>query len=195
MLPVVLHELDSLQTSFQGHQYCLDHTDSCVKMVFQLGKGKVGRLIFDRSMFMDGSSARQPSRLKELWEAGCQMKLLQPKGGPFARMHVKSLMFDKKVLHTGSVNLTHNGHENNKEHMFRITEPTTVAAVVEDFEKDWERAEAVTQPLIDEMLEAAYNRRQQRDKSRSVSRSLSMERPCGRSHSSEHAEMEPDTGN
>ena len=84
---------------------------------------------------------------------------------------------------------------NNKEHMFRITEPTTVAAVIEDFEKDWERAEAVTQPLMDEMLEAAYNRRQQRDKSRSVSRSLSMERPCGRSHSSEQAEIDPDTGN
>ena len=122
------------------------------------------------------------------------MKLLQTKGGPFARMHVKSLMFDKKVLLTGSVNLTHNGYENNKEHMFRITEPTTVAAVIEDFEKDWERAEAVTQSLMDAMLRTADNRRQQRDKSRSVSRSLSMERPCGRSHSSEHAEMKEDTG-
>ena len=152
MLPVVLHELDSLQTSFQGHQYCLDHTDSCVKMVFQLGKGKVGRLIFDRSMFMDGSCARQPPRLKELWEAGCKMRLLQPQGGPYARMHVKSLIFDERVVLTGSVNLTHNGHENNKEHMYRITEPKVLADVKADFETVWEEAEELTSEQIDTML-------------------------------------------
>ena len=185
---MVLHELDGLQASFQGHQYCIDHTDSCIKMVFQLGKGRQGRLIFDQSMFMDGSCARQPPRIKELWDAGCRMKLLRPQGGPYARMHVKSLIFDERVVLTGSVNLTHNGHENNKEHMFRITEPTTVAAVVADFEKDWNEAEELTQQLMNTMLENAEKHKVEREKSRSASRSLSKGRDVYRSLSSERIE-------
>ena len=66
--PVVLHEFDDLQASFREHQYYSDHTDSCVEMVFQIKKGELERLIFDQSIFMDGSCARQPLRLKELWE-------------------------------------------------------------------------------------------------------------------------------
>lgn len=97
MLPVVLRELDSLQVSFQGHQYCTDHIEYCMKLVFHLGKGRQGRLIFDRTMFMESSCARQPQRLKELWDAGCQMKLVKPKGGGFVRMHVKSLIIDGRV--------------------------------------------------------------------------------------------------
>jgi phosphatidylserine/phosphatidylglycerophosphate/cardiolipin synthase-like enzyme len=46
-------------------------------------------------------------------------------------MHAKSLIFDEEVLVTGSVNMTHNGYENNKEHMFRITTPSVVADVLQ----------------------------------------------------------------
>ena len=134
---------------------------------------------------MDSSCARQPQRMKELWEAGCQMKLLKPKGGGFARMHVKSLIIDERVVLTGSVNMTHSGHENNKEHMYRITEPTAVSDVLADFEKDWGEAELLTQQLINTMLENSEKHRRSREKSRSVSRSLSQAPAVSRTLSAE----------
>ncbi len=91
-------------------------------------------------------------------------------------MHVKSLIFDERVVLTGSVNMTHNGHENNKEHMYRIAEPSAVADVVADFEKDLAQAEQVTQKHIETMLaNLERHNKAKREKSRSVSRSLSTE--------------------
>ena len=94
-------------------------------------------------------------------------------------MHVKALIFDSKTLLTGSVNLTHNGLENNKEHMYRISDPSAVVEVLMDFAKEWDRAETVTQELIDDMLERhekrADNRARSKSVSRGVSRSLSSE--------------------
>ena len=54
-----------------------------------------------------------------------------------------ALIFDERVVLTGSVNMTHNGLENNKEHSFRITIPSVVADVAADFEKAWLGAEPV----------------------------------------------------
>ena len=88
-------------------------------------------------------------------------------------MHVKSLIFDERVLLTGSVNMTHNGYENNKEHLYRITEPSLVVDVVADFEKDWSAAEPVTQQHIDTMI-ACWQKKGEK-KNRSASRSLSAE--------------------
>ena len=51
-------------------------------------------------------------------------------------MHAKTLIFDESVLLLGSVNLTHNGFENNHEHLTRSTGPV-VDEVVESFERDW----------------------------------------------------------
>ena len=84
-------------------------------------------------------------------------------------MHAKSFVVDGRVLFTGSVNLTHNGMENNKEHMFRICDPYPVAQVEADFEELWEESEDVDDDMIMKMLET---RRQKEDKpSRSKSRS------------------------
>lgn len=69
--------------------------------------------------------------------------------------------------------MTHNGYENNKEHMYRITEPTTVADVLADFERDWREAELLTQQLIDTMLENSEKHKREREKSCSKSRSQS----------------------
>jgi len=51
-------------------------------------------------------------------------------------MHAKTLIFDESVLLLGSVNLTHNGFENNHEHLTRSTGPM-VDDVVKSFERDW----------------------------------------------------------
>ena len=114
------------------------------------------------------------------------MKVMKPKSGSgFACMHVKTIIFDAQVLLTGSVNITHNGMENNVEHMYRIVEPTCVADVMADFERRWEMAEPVTQCEIDKMISRHSTRedrkdRNQRSRSQSqsrtrVNRSLSTE--------------------
>ena len=91
-------------------------------------------------------------------------------------MHVKCWIFDRKVLLTGSCNLTHNAVENNIEQLLRITTPSVVRKALEDFEKHWDNAIEI--PLSE--LEAnagkqAQEKMNRKQNSRSVSRSLSNE--------------------
>ena len=90
---------------------------------------------------------------------------------------------------TGSVNMTHNGYENNKEHMFRIQEPTVLLQVVEDFEKDWGQSLPLTRQhmamMMDKSEKARQRRSQSRSKSRSETRSTSIEPALHRSLSAE----------
>ena len=100
-------------------------------------------------------------------------------------MHVKTLLFDNEIVLTGSVNMTHNGHENNKEHMYRITEPSAVAAVIADFEADWVAATPVDGKMIRTMNEIRRERKQKNkeasktsgnaDPGKGVRRALSLE--------------------
>jgi len=93
-------------------------------------------------------------------------------------MHVKTMIVDERVVLTGSVNMTHNGLENNKEHLYRITVPTAVAAVVEDFDATWAGAEPVTTEYVDAALAKSAEKAakaKEKLRSKSVSRSLSRE--------------------
>ena len=99
-------------------------------------------------------------------------------------MHVKSLVFDERVVLTGSTNMTHNGHEKNKEHMYRIAHRPTVAEVVADFEKDWKEAMPLTQDLIDSVVAKSLARSEERTRSQSRSRSKARPRSLARSSSS-----------
>ena len=177
MLPTLMQELRGLTSEICGFQYQSDHTECIVQLVVKLTQGVKGRIIFDRSNFLRSSCARQAPRVSELWDAGCEMKVMKPAGGGFACMHVKTLIFDNRVVLTGSVNMTHNGHENNKEHLFRISEPRTVADVLSDFEEEWKEAEPVTEAMITKMLalHAEKKEKKDKDKQRDVSRSLSVE--------------------
>ena len=67
-------------------------------------------------------------------------------------MHAKTLIFDEQTVLTGSVNMTHNGLEKNKETLFRITEPETVREVLADFEATWETASVVSQEQVALMI-------------------------------------------
>ena len=139
---------------------------------------------------MESSCARQAPRMRELWDAGCEIRLMRLPHGAFARMHAKSLIMDERVLLTGSVNMTHNGYENNKEHMFRIPEPSVVSSVVEDFDKDWLEAEPLSHQHMTMMMERSEKAKQRRKKGRSTSRSLSKEPSLHRSLSAELEEVE-----
>jgi len=138
-----------------------------------LQQNKRGRIIFDRSNFFSSSCARQCARVEELFDAGCEMKMVQPKGGGFACMHTKTWIIDGSVVLTGSVNLTHNGLENNKEHLWRITNGSAVQQLIEDFEQCWIEADVVEQKDIDLMKETWSTRAEKRGgRSRSASASL-----------------------
>ena len=178
MWPVMERELDAMQASFDALQYNVDHTACCVKMISKMVGQKVkGRILFDKGNFFESSCARQAPRVKELWDNGCEMKVMKPKSGSgFACMHVKTIIFDAQVLLTGSVNITHNGMENNVEQMYRIVEPTAVADAMTDFEKRWEVAETVTNVEIVEMMSRHYKREERKERSQR-SRSQSQSRP------------------
>ena len=79
------------------------------------------------------------------------------------------LILDAKTVLTGSMNLTHNGLENNKEHLYRLTEPAFVAEVLADFEEEWLTAQRVTDNEIREMLEMSH-KRQEKKREKSMTR-------------------------
>ena len=153
MIPTLCREVEEFKESLYGFQYTLDYTTVFLKLCRKLGAGKTAKFILDRKNFFDSSCARQAPRIKELIDAGAMIKILKPEGSGFACMHAKTLIFDKKVVLTGSVNLTHKGLEHNKEHMLRLTEPGTVADFLRDFEETWEHADTVTSEDLESMLE------------------------------------------
>ena len=77
-------------------------------------------------------------------------------------MHCKTMIIDRRVAITGSVNMTHNGHENNKEHQLRITYPAVVHQLLDDFESDWEASSLVSLELAEAIREAASRKRDER---------------------------------
>jgi len=174
MLPVFLRSIDDMEESFDACQYVCDHTECFMKFLYKLGRGVKGRLILDKKNVAESSCARQAARLAEMWNAGCELRVLRPAGGCYPCMHAKTLIFDKRVVLTGSVNMTHSGFENNKEHLFRIDTPSTVLDVYEDFLETWGASQKVDQTMIDEMMVASEKAKDKR-RQKNVARSLSAE--------------------
>ena len=170
MLPVIKQELDKIESSFCGFQYQMDHTECIGQMVLKIARFRVqGRLLLDKENFFSSSCVRQAARVHELYRAGCEFKIAKPVVGYFACTHVKCLILDEKTVLTGSTNLTHNGLENNKEHLYCLTEPSFVAEILADFEKEWLAAQRVTDEEIREMLEKS-DKRQEKKREKSMSR-------------------------
>ena len=92
--------------------------------------------------------------LEELRLAGCEMRQYKPQGGGFASLHAKSWILDDSVVLTGSVNLTSNGMNNNKEHMLRISTPPVVRSYAEDFEDLWNKAEPFSEEYWESQIVA-----------------------------------------
>ena len=159
-----------------------------------IAKGVKGRMILDHGNFFHSSCARQAPRVRELFEAGCSIRLLKPRAGGFACSHFKTVVYDGRAVFTGSVNLTHNGFENNEEQLFIIRDPATIEETLQDFEERWEESSVVDQAKIDEMMaiydaknEAKRSRAEEkgRSKSSSSSRSVSASRAPSRSKGSD----------
>ena len=148
--PNLLGAVKGLKRTFDAFCYQLDHTAICVHLVAFLVTGGAARILFDKANFLSSSCARQAPRVLELWEKGCQMKVV-PKPG-WASMHAKTVIFDNNCVFTGSVNMTHNGFEKNKEHLIALKIPSVVTQFASDFENEWATAEPVTQELIEDMM-------------------------------------------
>ena len=167
-------------------QYQLDHQD-CFNVLGHFMEKLGGKvyMILDWDSFFRSSCARQAPRMSELYDKGARIRLMKPQGrisGGWPIMHAKTVVIDKAVVLTGSVNMTHNGHGNNKEHMVSLTDKETVEEFVADFEETWDTLNAITPDMIDRMNEKQIEREKgyrsksrERSLSRSVSRSLTAE--------------------
>ena len=145
--------LRRVQNYFEAFVFIIDHTEAMVVLNTKLAQGLKVRLIMDKANFHSSSCARQAVRIKELYDNGAEVRILKPPGGGFACMHTKCLIMDRELVFDGSVNLTHNGMENNKEHLLRITHEPTVSRVFHDFCREWARAEVVGNDKILMMMQ------------------------------------------
>ena len=99
-------------------------------------------------------------------------------------MHAKTIIVYESVVMSGSVNMTHNGFEHNKEHMFCIRDKAVVRELVDDFSKDWacdychsvlEKEIGVMKEKEKEKIERRNANRKPDGRSKSLSRSLTSE--------------------
>ena len=169
MADVMLEELAMAKRSIDGMQLLIDHTSGVTTLVAQICSGVTLRLLLDKGQFQCSSSARQADRIKDLWQAMTRAKKGEIRimsgrtTGGFAMMHAKTWVIDKRVCLLGSVNLTHNGLENNTENLVRISEPGCILKASKDFEDRWKEAEVVDDALIRKMIEADAARKEKKD--------------------------------
>jgi len=182
MLPAVMQVFEGMTRSFDAWCYQIDHTEICGLLVSKLytvqhetGDKCRGRLILDKKNFGHSSCARQACRITELSKAGCEMRVIKPSLAGFACMHVKTWIVDGAVLFTGSVNMTHNGLENNKEHLYKMEGEDILKPLRKDFEETWRIATPVTPLMLAAMQETDAARKLKRSDSAPVNRSLSEE--------------------
>jgi len=176
MLPVVVRVLEQMKRSFKAWCYTLDHTGICVLLVrklLQAAEGErepcSGRMILDQKNFFDSSCARQAERVEELYQAGCKMRIVKPTSrAGFSSMHCKTWLVDDEVILTGSLNLTHNALENNKEHLWTMRNSDAVQHLKEDFEELWEDSREVTLDLIQSMKNKDNKRKLKRSASTNI---------------------------
>jgi hypothetical protein len=80
VLPVVGHEIEEMKKSLFGVQYNLDHTTCFMKMNRKLGDGVRGKLILDSKNFYQSSCARQAPHVKEFFDSGGEVRILNRRG-------------------------------------------------------------------------------------------------------------------
>ena len=185
MLNVMLHAITMSNKTIDGMQYCIDHTTGVVMLIAQMYTGVKVRLLLDKSNFYRSSCARQAERVYEIYYTmgktqNGEIRIMSGRTTTgFAMMHCKSWIIDKKICLLGSVNLTHNGLENNTENLLRVLEPECVQMAGNDFDTRWDEAEVVDDDMIKKMMDndaakkekAEDDRRNREDERRSRSNS------------------------
>jgi hypothetical protein len=161
-----LKEVTNAERTIDGWAYQIDHRDIIAATCLRVARyGVVCRLLFDKENFYSSTCARQATGVNELFRAGCLLRIRKPSGGLYSCVHVKCLIFDGKVTMSGSLNLTHNGIQNNKEHLYRLSEPEFIEEMMADFEKDWTLGEEVGEREVSIMLAKDMARKDERQAS------------------------------
>ena len=147
-------QFSNIAVSFDAFQYNIDHRELVAILIAKMQKeGVRGRLVLDQSNFNSPSSVEQPARVKELHDAGCQLRTVKPGGEGLSKMHAKGFILDGNVVLDGSVNLTWYGFQSNHEHAYYIAEPLIVGRVRKSFEELWGRATKVTPEMVAKAVE------------------------------------------
>ena len=112
--------------------------------------------------------------VEELRLAGCELRQYKPQGAGFASLHAKSWVLDDAVVLTGSVNLTSNGMNRNKEHMLRISTPSVVRSYAEPISEEYWESQIVAWRKLPEIKEEKKKEKLRRSRSASLPRGDSM---------------------
>ena len=144
----------------------------------------------DRDNMIGGSCARQIPRLKDLHSAGCEIRTFKPARNGYASLHAKTWILDDEIIITGSINVTHNGLENNKEHCFVLRSPDVVKSVSEDFEATWLTSDPVTDARMSEFLSLHEESMRAKQDAKAVSHRRSLSRTRGDAPRSRSADLE-----
>ena len=111
------------------------------------------KIVMERSQMMYSSCARGAERMKQLYDAGAEIRMRNA-GKGFSIMHCKALILDDHVALSGSVNLTENGMKNNDENFLVVRQEASLTEITNHFWKLWNSptTEEVTEKVMKEVL-------------------------------------------
>ena len=135
------------------YQYCYDHSEINTYLVYWLGRGRRVRIVFDKGQVSSLSCKQQPARMRELSDAGAELRLYTPmRDGQngFPIMHAKTVMIDGTAGFFGSVNATYNGMTLSKEVLLKVGAGKCMKDAQADFEATWLLAEEITSDRVQE---------------------------------------------
>ena len=154
--PAHVSAFKDIKLTFDGMQYMVDDRHLIVFLYRKMLKeGVKGRVILDKNNYSQSNSRRSECPMvEELRLAGCELWHYKQQGAGFASLHARPWVLDDAVVLTGSVNLTSNGMNRNKEHMLRISTPSVVRSYAEDFEDLWNKAEPISEEYCESQISA-----------------------------------------
>jgi phosphatidylserine/phosphatidylglycerophosphate/cardiolipin synthase-like enzyme len=156
--------IDNANESIIITQYQFDHRVICGKLCDKVPEGVDVRLILDEGKFEYRSCAGHADRQMEYFESGGGFWTHRPSKGGWASMHFKSLAADRRVLVTGSLNLTHNSIEKNVEQVVRLTGERTLMKHCAFFEQLWEKSKPVTREDVERALNKKRDAKEKQSK-------------------------------
>jgi HKD family nuclease len=145
--------IENAQEELMIVQYEFDHEVLTEKICEKVRQGVHVRFIVDRRKFERSSCVHMAERVAQCFQAGVDLRThLPPKGKGWASCHLKCVTADRRVMLTGSVNMTTNGIQNNVEQVVRLTDAMNLERQCEFFARLWEEAKPVTPEDMDRVL-------------------------------------------
>ena len=130
-----------------GTAYCFDHTEGCSVLRQKRPQGVEVRIILDNGMWKSPSCKTQPQRVKELLEAGAQIKTLnlEHRQTKYAILHAKTWCVDGLTYLGGSANFTNNACHS-EESLLIVKDPQFLIEYMNWFDTLWNGAECTVVP-------------------------------------------------